>query len=77
MNTARSRRAKMALARLLAMTLAVSAGAAKKKMQPSADCMVTSAYPDGTEIKRDCYVLNEDSAELKPGTRGRFESCTQ
>lgn len=67
----------MALAKLLAVTLAVSASAAKKKMQPSTDCMVTSSYPDGTEIKRDCYVLNEGSPELKAGTRGRFESCTQ
>jgi hypothetical protein len=65
----------MARVALFAMSLAL-AGAARK-MQPSEDCIVTSKYPDGTEEQRDCYVLNENSPELKAGTRGRFESCTQ
>ena len=53
------------------------AAAKKGKLQPSEDCKVTSSYEDGTEVSRDCYVLSEDSAELRPGTKGRFESCTQ
>ena len=61
---------------MLAATLALVSGA-KRKLQPSEDCQVTSTYPDGTEMKRDCYVLSEDSPELKAGTKGRFESCTQ
>lgn len=62
----------------VAFTLLSLAGAAKKaKLQPSEDCKVTSKYPDGTEVSRDCYVLSENAPELKPGTKGRFESCTQ
>jgi hypothetical protein len=63
---------------LCALTVLSLAAAAKKaKLQPSEDCKVTSTYADGTEVTRDCYVLSEDSAELRPGTKGRFESCTQ
>ena len=54
----------MAVQKIVLATLLVAAGAAKKKqIQPSADCAVTSTYPDGTELKRDCYVLDAGSKE--------------
>ena len=59
---------------LLAVTL-LAFGATKK--QPSSDCMVTVTSADGTTEPRDCYVLDPSSKELKPGTKARFESCTQ
>ena len=54
------------------------AGAAKKKgggavIDP--DCVVTSTSVDGTEETRDCYMIT--ASEMTPGTKGRFESCTQ
>ena len=62
---------------LLVVALAATAVAAKRpKLTPSEDCIVTSTK-DGETVTRDCYVLNEDSPELKPATKGRFESCTQ
>lgn len=68
----------MGAMRLLALSaLVLSASAGKRKLQPSEDCLVTSTYPDGTQMTRDCFVLSEGSAELKSGTKGRFESCTQ
>ena len=68
----------MGALRLLTLSaIMVSAGAAKRKLTPSEDCIVTSTYPDGTKTQRDCYVLSENSPELRPGTKGRFESCTQ
>ena len=62
--------------RLLAVTLALAAGATKRtKAVPSTDCIVTSTAVDGTQESRDCYVLSD--SQIKPGTKGRFESCTQ
>lgn len=43
--------------------------AAKPQPQPSKDCIVTSIYPDGTEIKRDCFELK--GKELAPGCAKR------
>lgn len=61
----------MGLAVLVTLALAASK---KAKAVPATDCIVTSTMLDGTEEKRDCYLLNEK--ETKPGTRGYFESCT-
>ncbi len=62
--------------RLLVVSLALAAGATRRaKAVPSEDCIVTSTSVDGIEERRDCYVLTE--SETKPGTKGRFESCTQ
>ena len=58
--------------------LVVAALAATKRKAsavPDPDCIVTSTTVDGTEEKRDCYLLSD--TEMKPGTKGRFESCTQ
>ena len=60
------------------MTLVVTALAASKRKTsavPATDCIVTSTSVDGTEEPRDCYLI--DAAEMKPGTKGMFESCTQ
>ncbi len=54
------------------------AGAAKKRSGGAVvdkDCIVTSTLLDGTEEPRDCYMLTD--TEMQPGTKGRFESCTQ
>ena len=42
---------------------------------PDPDCIVTSTAVDGTKEGRECYVLSDE--QIKPGTKGRFESCTQ
>ena len=66
----------MAAARLLLASLAVAAGAKRSKNGvPLADCIVTSTALDGTEERRECYLMSD--SEMKPGTKGRFESCTQ
>ena len=62
--------------RMLAATLVIASGAKRRtNAVPSTDCIVTSTTVDGTEEKRDCYLLSE--AEMQPGTKGRFQSCTQ
>ena len=66
----------MAVAKLLLVTLGVAV-ARKAKLTPSDECTVTSKFTDGTEIIRDCYVLEPNAKDLLPGTKGRFESCTQ
>jgi len=54
----------------------LAAGAAKRGSQkPATDCFVTATYPDGREEPRECFVLSAEAS--KPGTKGRFESCTQ
>ena len=61
---------------MLAATLVIASGAKRRtNAVPSTDCIVTSTTVDGAEERRDCFVLAE--AELQPGTKGRFESCTQ
>lgn len=60
--------------RLLLVSIAVAAAA---KAKPSEDCIVTSTFADGSTEQRDCYVLDPTSKELQPGTKARFESCTQ
>lgn len=62
----------MALVTLVTLALAASR---KAKPVPATDCFVTSTSVDGTEEPRDCFILSAD--EVKPGTKGRFESCTQ
>ena len=62
---------------LSALTTLVLVLGAKKgnKLTPATDCIVTSTSVDGTEEPRDCFLLSEQ--DTKPGTKGRFESCTQ
>ena len=60
----------------LVVTALLTLGAAKKSKQPSADCLVTSTWPDGTTEKRVCYVMDATSKDALPGTKGVFESCT-
>lgn len=57
------------------VTLVALAAARRAKPVPATDCFVTSTAVDGTEEKRDCFILSEE--ETKPGSKGRFESCTQ
>ena len=47
---------------VLLCSLQLAAGK-RAKLTPSADCDITSTWDDGTELKRDCFVLNEGSAE--------------
>lgn len=54
---------------------AIAAGARPKaKATPSTDCNVVATYEDGRTEQRDCYVLG--AADMVPGTRAVFESCT-
>ena len=59
---------------LLLTTLLVAAQ--KKGMRPSSDCIVTVTLKDGSTEPRDCFVMDPNSKDLKPGTKFRFESCT-
>ena len=61
--------------RLLIASLALASGVKRRASVPSEDCIVTSTSVDGTEETRDCFILSEK--ETKPGTRGKFQSCTQ
>jgi hypothetical protein len=58
----------------LLTTLLVTAQ--KKGMRPSSDCTVTVTLKDGSTEPRDCFVMEPNSKDLKPGTKFRFESCT-
>ena len=61
---------------VFAATLALAAGARRKAAAvPDPNCIVTSTSVDGTEESRDCFMVS--AAEQQPGTKGRFESCTQ
>ena len=62
---------------VLLASLALAGGAKKRKPAevPATDCIVTSTALDGTEETRDCFLLSESFSQ--PGTKGRFESCTQ
>ena len=47
----------------------------------SCSCVIACAclavtLSDGSTEPRDCFVLDGNDASLKPGTKGRFESCT-
>jgi len=87
MNISMSRRAPHADATLAssnwsfgncAKPVLLSASAAKpRKQQPSSDCIVTVTLSDGSTEPRDCYVMDASSKDLQPGTKARFESCTQ
>ena len=59
---------------LLLTTLLVAAQ--KKGLRPSSDCIVTVTLKDGSTEPRDCFVMDPNSKDLKPGTKFRFESCT-
>ena len=61
----------------LVLTALLAAAAAKSKARPSSDCVVTVTLSDGTTEPRDCYVMEPNSKDLQPGTKARFESCTQ
>jgi len=63
--------------RLVLASLALAAGAKRNKAAgvPLSDCIVTSTAVDGTEERRECFLMADE--DLKPGTKGRFESCTQ
>ena len=67
----------MALVALVTLALAASSrkGSKKSAAQPAEDCIVTSTLQDGTEERRDCFLLGEQ--EMKPGAKGYFQSCTQ
>ena len=56
------------------LAVLVAAGAAQRRSS-SSDCTAKAVYPDGTEEERECTLMNEK--QLAPGTKARFESCTQ
>jgi hypothetical protein len=69
----------MAARCLLTVSLALGASAARRGAKSAAvadpNCVVTSTSVDGTEEQRDCFLVSD--SDMKPGTKGRFESCTQ
>ena len=54
---------------LLAVALAVGAAAQRDS------CTAKAVYPDGSEEERECTLMSE--RQMAPGTKARFESCTQ
>ena len=54
---------------LLAVALAVAAAAQRDS------CTAKAVYPDGSEEERECTLMSE--RQMAPGTKARFESCTQ
>jgi len=61
----------------VAVAVVAALAAKAKKSGPKLDpsCEVKAIYADGTEEPRDCYSLS--ASEIKPGTKGMFQSCTQ
>ena len=53
---------------LLAVALAVAAAQRDS-------CTAKAVYPDGSEEERECTLMSE--RQMAPGTKARFESCTQ
>jgi len=60
---------------LAVAVVAALAAKGRKPAQLDPNCIVTSILPDGTEEPRECYSMGVE--DLKPGTKGVFQSCTQ